>query len=35
MWAKRVEVQRAQAAVINSLHELKKIDAILQIDKGK
>ena len=33
--AKRVEVQRAQAAVINSLHELKKFDTILQMDKGK
>ena len=34
-WAKRVEVHRAQAAVINSLHELKNFDAILILDNGK
>ena len=34
-WAKRVEVQRSQAVVINSLHELKSFDAILKLDKGK
>ena len=34
-WAKRVEVQRAQAAVINCSHKLKNFDAILQMDKGK
>ena len=34
-WAKRVEIQRAQATVINSLHELKNVDTIPQLDKGK
>ena len=34
-WAKRVEAPRAEVAVINSLHELKNFDAILQMDKGK
>ena len=34
-WAKRVEVQRVNAAVINSLHELKNCDATLQMDKGR
>ena len=34
-WAKRVEWQRPQAAVINSLHELKNFDNILQIDKQR
>ena len=28
-------MQRTQAAVINSLHELKNFDAILKMDKGK
>ena len=34
-WAKRVDVLRAQAAVINSIHELKNFDAMLKMDKGK
>ena len=34
-WAKRVQVLRTQAAVINSLHVLKNFDAILKMDKGK
>ena len=33
-WIKRVKVQRAQATVINSLHELQNFDAILKMDKG-
>ena len=33
-WAKQVEVQRAQVAVINR-HELRNFDTILQMDKGK
>ena len=35
IWAKRIEAQRAQVAVINSSHGLKSLDAILQIDEGK
>ena len=34
-WAKRAEAQKAQVVVINSLHELKNFDAILQMDKGR
>ena len=34
-WAERIEVQRAQEAVINSLHELKNLDTVLQMDKAK
>ena len=35
-WEKRVEVQRAHAALINSIHELKKnFDALLKKDKEK
>ena len=34
-WAKRVEAQRAWVAVINSLHELKNFDVILQMNKAK
>ena len=33
--AKRIEGQRAQAAVINSLHEVKNLDAMWQKDDGK
>ena len=33
IWAKRVEAQRAQGAVISSLHEVKNFDAIWQKDK--
>ena len=31
-WTKRVEAQRAQMAVISSLHEAKNFDAIIQKD---
>ena len=34
-WAKRVEAQRAQEAVINGLHEVKNFDMIQQKDEGK
>ena len=29
-WAERIEIQRAQVAVINSLHDVKNFYAILQ-----
>ena len=34
-WAKRVEVQKAQAAVLNSLTESKQFDKIKVSDKAK
>ena len=35
IWAKRIETQRAQIAVINSLLEVKNFDATLQKDESK
>ena len=32
IWAKRVEVKRAQTMVISNLHETKSFDAIVQKD---
>ena len=34
-FAKRIKVQRAQLVVINSLHEVKNFEAILQMQKVK
>ena len=34
-WTKRVEVNRAQETVINSLHELKNFDALLNGQRHK
>ena len=35
VWAKRIEAQRAQLAVINGLSEVKNFDIIWQKDDGK